>query len=439
MGIPSFPEKIQQFLHTGLNFLPAHFQRRRGVLGPQNVFIILMHMSVLGQRSYRQALLAARNCLSSRRTPLEGLPGRSAFAQARRKLPAAACREMFETIRDTLGEARSRPTNRFYGRRVCAIDGTRMTLPVSDELRDHFGAPCNNQGEAAAPQASLVQLWDVSSNQPIDWELGRWDLSEREAAFRLITSLHPGDLLLADRGYPSFAFFQALSQHGVDFLIRLNTTTVGVAREIQDFLASSLCDQIVTCSPEGNRCRRFPGDEPVRLRLIRDANGRVFATSIEDPDITPDAFSTLYQQRWNIETAFREGKEWRGLEDFIALFVDGIYQEVTAIMVFQYLVGELEIEMHRQILQRVDEGLEDPQALQTCPYTFNRLQIGECAVELMHLVRRGEDIALHWTRMKAEIWRERSRHKRNRSYPRRSKKPRGKWRKGKPYAERDKT
>jgi len=417
-----------------LGGLRSCFQRRRGTLGPRAVFLTLITMSVLGHRSYSRALHELRMVLGRELGWLRKEPGRSAFCQARKKLSPAECLSAFAAVRASLGRARELPRLSFHGLRVHAIDGTRLSLPVSAELAKTFGCPLNQQ-VTPCPQAGLVVLWDVGANQPAAWEIGRYDLGERAAGLRLLSHLGTEDVLLADRGYPGLEFFQAIRERHAHFIIRMNTTAVAKSAEFSAFLASAEHEQTVLCAPLHNGERRFPGDQPLTVRFVRDpANSeRVLATSLTDPAITAGEFWAAYAGRWNIETAFREGKQWHGLEDFHTRFADGIHQEIAAIMTFIYLTGELEVEMRRKVLDRVATGDEPAESATTFPYRFNRLLMADITKNLLCLaIKDPQAIEREWHYALATLWANRDRVRPGRSYPRLCKSPRGRRRRKKP-------
>lgn len=436
-------QSILSSFSQAFEVFPERFHRRRGVLGPRFVMMILVAMSDPGNRSYSRGLRVVRDLLE----PLGGrwaqlaawmAPTKEAFAQARRKLRPEQCVQGFHDIRASIHGARDLKAGLLRGLRRVAIDGTRLCLPDSPDIAEVFGYHGSGEHRSAVPMAGLVLLWDISANQPMAWELNDARLKERAASFTLIDHLGPEDVLIADRGYPSFEFFKALRSQGTNFIVRMNTTTISVAQEVRDFLDSAEDDAIVECPPVRNDFRRFDGSEPLRLRLVRDRRhgDRVIATNLTDPSWTAAELLEAYRSRWKIETAIREGKDWRGLEDFRARYADGIRQEIAAIMTFLYLVGEMECEMHKIVRDRIEEGKEPEDALENMPYTFNRCLMGSIAVDMLIAAMAGKDLSGRWAQDRHQLWRERNRKRPNRSNPRQSKTPHSKWRRTGPYGTR---
>jgi hypothetical protein len=420
-------EALLRLSATVADLFPTHFKRDRGALGPRQVFMTLLAMHAFGDRSYRQSLSAVRaSC--ERWLGAWVLPSDSAFSQARRKLPGELLRSGFQRIRQEFARARSCPREVFCGLRLVAVDGTRLTLPVDDELKKVFGCPLNQAREpAACPQAGLVVLWDVSANQPIAWKLDSYKMSERAAAIELLEHLQPGEVLLADRGYPGTEFFQAVLARKAHFIIRMNTTSVAKTREFKEFLASGAHDHVVDLTlPTPSQDDDAP--RTIRVRFIVDPQRPecVLATSLVDADTYPAAqILTAYTSRWNIETAFRESKQWHGLEDFSARYSDGIHQEVAAIMTLHYLLAELEVDLRQRINDDIEQGRLPAEAATNIPYTFNRPYIAfACAHLLVIATSEPEKLQENWQFYLTQIWRAKARKRPGRSAPRRAKSPR---------------
>lgn len=411
-----------------LDHFPTYFARRRGLLGPRGVFVSVMAMSVLGSQSYRRVLDELRRVLGAK-LGWDHAPSAGALALARRKLSGEQCRAGFFAIRDQCGRARQCPRETFRGLRLVAVDGTRLSLPISKALVKEFGCPTNQAAEpSACPQAGLVVLWDVGANQPIAWKLGEYRMAEREAATELLGHLGKGDLLLADRGYPGVEFFRAVRTRGTDFIIRMNTTSVAKTKEFSDFLASGEHDRVVDFPAEPTRDATSAKPATLRVRFIADPADpqRVVATSLIDQNTYPHAeILATYCSRWNIETALREGKQWHGLENFHARFPDGIQQEVAGIMTFLYLVAELEVDLREKVIARIATGDEPPDAATNIPYTFNRLLISDMSINLLMLAATHPDqIEREWSICVDTLWRGRARKRPGRSYQRIAKSPR---------------
>lgn len=409
--------------------LPRHWSRSCGLLGPCQVWLTLMTMSARGTKGYGRSLNEMKATMG-RHFGWDGRrPTPSALSQARTKLTLERCDATFTQIAQQCTAARATPRVQFAGRRLVACDGTSLTLPVRQALRDHFGVPRCSHGDCLAPQAALTVLFDVGAHQPIAFSLKRCRYPERQALLDLEHHLRPNDLLLADRGYPSRELFARLCAKKHDFLIRASAMHANSMAEFRSFLSSGKNDDTISL-PLLRAAQREAGAgaTAVRVRVIRFRDNSVLVTSLDAAEATADDLRALYLDRWGIETAFGEMKGFRGLENFHARTALGIYQEVTAVFLFMLLESELEGRARQHhaanILTKTATGRR-----QAPDIRFNRLMLGDWVVYLL-LAATKSTRALNHTCEEAlnDLWRARMRYKPRRSFPRETKSPHGKWR-----------
>jgi hypothetical protein len=102
---------------------------------------------------------------------------------------------------------------RWHGLRVLAKDGTVRAVadPKGTDRKSehgtsrnaaHFGRPAST-GAPAAPQARMVEVTDVWTRAAVAWAAGPCRTGETTLAAHLEPAYGPGDLDIADRGFPS--------------------------------------------------------------------------------------------------------------------------------------------------------------------------------------------------------------------------------------------
>jgi len=416
--------------------LPRYWCRRRGSLGPPQVLISLIVMTVLGCKGYERTIDEMKERLGEvlgwKRA--KDVPSAQALCQARRKLDASRCAEVAAAVYLQCSTARIHPSLSYAEMRLLSLDGTKLSLPAYKALRDHFGCPTHGEGmEQRGPQASLAILWDVGANQPVAWRLGPYRLSERVQGLELVSSMGPGDLIIADRGFPSRRMLRAIRATGADFLMRVRSESHGTLREVHAFRTSGQADSLVDLVEYTHHGKPHPDLPPIPVRLLRmtlpDGSTAVFVTSLRDQMRHPAAaLLGLYTQRWRIETAFRELKLWHGLERFHARHVDGIAQEICALMIFQLLTSELEAQARIKHLAETTYAAEDPKAALQPPIRFNRRIVADCVVNLIFAATQGDAAILPmFTYSLHRIWRYRQQPRPGRSFVRERKTPARGW------------
>ena len=161
------------------------------------------------------------------------------------------------------------------GLRMVAIDGTCLDVADTVENATFFGRPGVNKGEQAAfPQSRIVALAECGTHAVFAAEIGPYSESEATLAERLLPRLEAGMLLLADRGFFSYALWRKASATGADLLWRVRTDTNGPkpqhVRDLEDRSWLALLQKSTDRE-----------SEPMLVRVIDDTidDGRDNATS----------------------------------------------------------------------------------------------------------------------------------------------------------------
>ncbi len=234
-------------------------------------------------------------------------PSKSAIFQARARLGSEPLAELFTRVATPIA-APGAPGAWLAGRRLVAIDGSCLDVADSVENAEHFGRPGVNKGEKAAfPQARLVALAECGTHAIFDAVVGACSSSEPVLAEQLIERLEPGMLLLADRGFTSYALWRKAIATGADLLWRAKTN---LPPEHLQTLTDDSWLAAIRLSTDNNA-------EPITVRVIdyniddgreNPERYRLF-TSITDPSVaSATELAAAYVQRWEIELAFDELK-----------------------------------------------------------------------------------------------------------------------------------
>lgn len=203
---------------------PKAFTRRRALPFALVVALIM-----------RKGVKSLQNWVNEAVGQLGGTPvSASAFSKARYRLKHTAFIELnrkavVETLYDD-GDYR-----RYRGYRLLGIDGSKVQLPDSATVREEFGAIAYSNGRndllaGDRPCAMASVLYDLCNDVALDASLGHAKAYEVDLAVAHLVHAGPGDLILADRNYPSFRMLAELSQRGIDFAIRCSNRSFREAR-----------------------------------------------------------------------------------------------------------------------------------------------------------------------------------------------------------------
>lgn len=254
---------------------------------------------------------------------------KSAFSQARLKLKPEALRTLLQHFASHLRQSVQVP--RWHGLRVLAADGSTVRMPDLGNLREHFGGMNTSCGKFRT-LGRFVSLFDVATQVSFDAVLGSYHADERSLVATLLDQVAADDLLLLDRGFPSFGLFNELARRNIPFCARIDPTRWNEAKA---FVQSGRHDHIATFTPSRAVADklRLRGSIPsaLTLRLIRHPlpNGEqlVLVTSVLNPAIAPSEFADLYQWRWRIEEGYKHLKSRAELENWTGASERAVQQD----------------------------------------------------------------------------------------------------------------
>ncbi len=139
---------------------------------------------------------------------------------------------------------------RWHGLRILAKDGTVRNVadPKGSDRKGsggqsrnaaHLGRPAST-GAPAAPQIRMVETVDVRTRGAVAWAAGPCSIGETTLAAHLEPAYGPGDLDLADRGFPS-------------------REAIAAKIEMPGSTSPGGCPRRGTCAARDGRCRTAPG------------------------------------------------------------------------------------------------------------------------------------------------------------------------------------
>jgi hypothetical protein len=305
-----------------------------------------------------------------------------AYGQARARLPL----ELFQRL---LGEVCRRARGcleesaRWRGHRLWLADGSSCSMPDTPELQRAFGQPGQQAPGCGFPVAHLLTLFHAGTGlllRTIAAPLRTHDLAQ---AWQLHAELTVGDVLIADRGFCSYAHVALLLKAGlhavfrlhqkqlVDFRIgRMHSPPRGPYKNITGLPKTRWIKWLGTCDQQVEyfKPKELPDwlDATTHAALpsslvLRELRYRIeqpgcrtreviLVTTLVDAELYPAAeLATLYGQRWQVEIDLRHLKQTLRMDVLRTKTVSGIHKELAMFALVYNLVRLVMLEAaHRQ-------------------------------------------------------------------------------------------
>ncbi|MCX5071554.1 IS4 family transposase [Streptomyces sp. NBC_00513] len=285
-------------------------------------------------------------------------PTSSGITQARERLGRDVLRETFYRVAEpvAVGETRGAWLRQW---RLMGIEGFDLDVPDSPQNAAEFGYAGNDRSRSAFPRARVVAVVECGSHAFMDAEVGPWARSEKKMAASLLISISSDWLLLADRGFYSFATFSAATRTGAAVCWRAPTRlSLPILEVLSDgTYLSALVDPAIRGREREellDEARSGAKPDPAAAHVVRvveydvpDREGQeliCLITNITDPDaLTAAELAGAYQRRWEEEDEKGQlksvlpgpGKVLRSTSP------DLVHQEVWAHLLVHYAISSL--------------------------------------------------------------------------------------------------
>ena len=351
-----FLENILTFFSSGISphpeQNPKHFLRKRK-LPFTRLLVFVLHL-VCGDTKGVD-IKSGLFFKMARRSEiwLDAMPAsRGAVTKARKKMHWRVFESVFNRVVDLAWQHWPKDDKYlWHGMSVFAIDGSKYTLPASDEIREHFDpdSGLQNSGKGHYPQALVSTAFDVFRRIPVARTVMPSNGSEREEAMAMLAHM-PRGIVLFDRGYPSYEFMlHMMENYTGHFLFRCPASSTFPA--VESFLASEAEDGIIEIAPSDTYRSKLSAAArrdltSLTVRIVRvtlpDGEIAVYLTDLTDSATFSYAeIADLYRRRWEVENHYRDEKVHLDIETFHTLGVNGVRQELFAVAIMAVIARTL--------------------------------------------------------------------------------------------------
>lgn len=292
----------------------------------------------------------------------------AAYCEARKRLPLSVLRTLLERIGGALQP--SLDDSRWRGHRTFHVDGSGFSMPDTPDLQRAFGQPGNQKPGCGFPVAHMLTLFHAGTGFLLKVLAAPLRTHDASQVSQLHPDLAPGDILVGDRAFGSFAHFALLvgrQLHGVfrahqkqviSFVENRPHNEPGKRRikglptsrwlkklGFEDQLVEYVKPKLPPDWLDEEAWSNLPATLTIReLRFQITRRGCrtrniTLTTTLLDPELYPaEALAELYGQRWQIETNLRHLKQTMKMDVLHCKTEQGVLKELTTFALVYNLV-----------------------------------------------------------------------------------------------------
>lgn len=255
----------------------------------------------------------------------------SAYCQAVARLPEAFFGLLGLAVTHRMRD--DREADRWLGHRLFLIDGTGLSMPDTPELQAAFGQPGGQRPGCGFPVAHALALFEARSGYLLRVVLAPLRTHDLAQAALMHPEMQPGDVLVGDRAFGSFAHLALCWRRGLHAIFRAHQRRRHTAAP----------DRLVRYAKPAQRPSwmtaeeydALPGEVAVREVRVRvrqpgrRARTLVLVTTLLSRRRYPArAIARVYERRWAVETNLGHLKTTLGMDVLKSQTADGVRKEV---------------------------------------------------------------------------------------------------------------
>jgi hypothetical protein len=270
----------------------------------------------------------------------------SAYCQARGRLPDKLFEKIFSDTACVLEEKVDKD-RLWYGKRVRVVDGTSISIPDTPENQTVYPQPSCQKPGCGFPMMRILAVFSLASGALLSYVQGPLSDGENSLLKKIIKTFSPGDIILADRGFCSFAIFAELIAMSVDALIRMREKIIKNYVVIRKFGKDDCIIKWLRPMPLRNE-KHLP--EALYLRMtkyricrpgFRTESVTVLTTLTDHSSFPSQEFAELYVRRWQAEINLRHLKTTLGMDILKCLSPEMIKKELAMHLIAYNLIRDL--------------------------------------------------------------------------------------------------
>lgn len=270
---------------------------------------------------------------------LEDAPSRSTLAYANKHRPWEVYRDLLFVLRDRLANESARRGHRFrFHNKLVSLDASSIALSLSLFDWAHY------QRTKGAVKLHLVLDHDGYLPHYAVITTGK----QHDITIARQLRFDPGTIVVFDKGYIDYPWWQKLGRDGVYFVSRLKKDAhhpVERQREVPAIHQHIRRDEEIHIEG-GYRKHRKLGQQGLSLRRITvwlEDKQEELVLVTNHPKLAASTIAAVYRDRWRIETFFKSIKQLLKLKTFIGTSQNAVQTQIWTALIVMLLLRWLQL------------------------------------------------------------------------------------------------
>ncbi|NTV37542.1 MAG: IS4 family transposase, partial [Anaerolineaceae bacterium] len=236
--------------------------------------------------------------------------------------------------------------------KVWVVDGSSCQTPDTEANREAFGLPSGVKLGCGFPVLPFVGVFSLMTGLFKSLRFGKKGGHERHLFRELMVEFSPGDVIVGDRGFCSFADICLLKQRDVECVLRIFNRKpdyqTGERLGKRDHIVEWTKPKVQPAGMSAEEYAALPEKLRVReVRIVVEQKGfrsktlDIVTTLFDAKIYTKEAIASLYRRRWSIELNFRHIKTTLGMELLSTKTPEMAHKEVLIFMLAYNLIRSL--------------------------------------------------------------------------------------------------
>ena len=322
--------------HSMLNFIPRHqfsaLENQHGTgrksrkFSRWNQFVHLMFMQLTGRKSLRDGIQSMNSRLKNLYHIGARPVSRSTFADANNRRPASFYEALFERVyqrcRLISPKHKFKFKNKLYSLDASTIDLSLGAFPWASFRRTKSAVRIHTLLDHSGYLPAFVSITDGKTHET-----------------KVLKSLNllKGSIVVEDRAYTDYQWFNNLQQNGIFFVTRQKTNAVyrvTERRQVNKSQGLSSDQTIILTGTKGLLC-----PQPLRRIGYRDPETKIHYVFLTNNfKLSAKTIADIYKERWQIEIFFRWIKQNLRIKAFIGNSRNAVMTQIYVALIAYLLL-----------------------------------------------------------------------------------------------------